>query len=93
MSAWIYRVGRQRQAEALLDVLGELVLLPVGVLGAAQCEQDVIGLEVRNCVRDHGHDTATAGQSAGVGADRVHVAQHGVEALVGDMPAPIDVVG
>jgi hypothetical protein len=93
MSASVYRVGRQGQAEALHDVLAELVLLPVGVLRAAQCEQDVIGLEVRNCVRDHGHDAATAGQSAGVGADRVHVAQYGVEALVGDMPAPIDVVG
>ena len=49
--------------------------------------------EVRDCVRDHGQDAAPAGQSAGVGADRVHVAQYGVEALVGDMPAPIDVVG
>jgi hypothetical protein len=93
MSAWVYRVGRQGQAEALLDVLAEPALLPVGVLRAAQCEQDVIGLEILDGVRDYGHDAAPAGQSAGVGADRVHVVQHGVEALVGDMPAPIDVVG
>ncbi len=26
------------------------------------------------------------------GVDRVHVVQHGVEALVGDMPEPIDIV-
>jgi hypothetical protein len=93
MPASVYRVGRERQAEALLDVRVEPVLLPVGVLRAAQSEQDVIGLEVRYCVRDYGHDVAAAGQSGGVGADRVHVAQHGVVALVGDVPAPIDVVG
>ena len=86
-------VGRDRQAEAVLDVLDELSLLPVGVLGAAQRDQDVVGREVRDGVRDDGQDAATAGNAAGVGADRAHVAEHGVEALIGDMPQPIDIVG
>jgi hypothetical protein len=59
---------------------------------AAHCEQNGVGLEVRYCVRDDRQDTATAGRSAGVDTDRVHVAQHGVEALVDHMPAPIDIV-
>ena len=63
------------------------------MLWAAQRDQDVVGLELRDGVRDDRQDAAAARRAAGVGADRVHVAEHRVEALVGDVPKPIDVVG
>jgi hypothetical protein len=86
------RVGRQRQAEVLLDARDQLVLLPVGVLGASQRDQKVVGLKFRDSVRDDGQDAAAEGHSADLGVDRVHVAEHGVEALVGEMPESVDLI-
>ena len=53
----------------------------------------MIGLELRDRVRDDGQDAATSGRAAGVRADRVHVAEHRVQAFVGDVPHPIDLIG
>ena len=41
----------------------------------------------------HGQDAAADGRSADVGADRVHVRQHGVGPLVGDVPRAVDAAG
>jgi hypothetical protein len=93
VSLGVDRVRRHRQAEALLDVLDQLSLLPVGVLRATQRDQNVIGLEGGDGVAEDGQDAATEGVPASAGADRAHVAEHGVEALVSDMPTPIDIIG
>ena len=93
MTPGVHGVGGDRQGEALLDVLHEPSLLPIGVLRAAQRDQDVVGLELRDRVRDDGQDAAPSGRAAGVRADRVHVAEHRVQPLVGDMPHPIDLIG
>jgi hypothetical protein len=55
-------------------------------------EQYVVGSEVRDRVPDDGQDAATTGETARVDPNRAHVAEHRVEALVGDMPRPVDVV-
>ena len=65
----VHRVGGDRQPEALLDVLDQPALLPVGVLGAVECEQDVVGAEVRDGVCDRGQDAATEGGAVGVRVD------------------------
>jgi hypothetical protein len=93
MSFGVDREDRQRQAEALLDVLDQPSLLPIGVLWATQRDQNVIGLELGDGIGEDGQDTATEGISAGVGTDRVQVAEHGVEALVGGVSEPIDIIG
>ena len=59
---------------------------------AAQRDQDVVGLELLDGIRDDGQDAAANRRAADVGVDRAHVAQHAVEPLVGDMPMPIDIV-
>ena len=51
------------------------------------------GAERRDRVRDRGHDTAPASRSVGVHVDRAQVIQHGVQALVGDVPEAIDIIG
>ena len=86
-------VGGDREAEASFDVLDEPSLLPVGVRRGAQREQDVVRAECRDGVGDDGQDAATEGSAVGVHVDRVQVAEHGVEALVGDVPIAVDVVG
>ena len=58
-----------------------------------QRDQDVIGLERRDCVRDDRHDASTGSRAARVRTDRVHVAQDRVEALVGVVPESIHLIG
>ena len=91
MSFGVDREDRQRQAEALLDVLDQASLLPIGVLWATQRDQNVIGLELGDGIGEDGQDTATEGISAGVGTDRVQVAEHGVEAPVGGVSKPVGI--
>ena len=93
VSVEVDRERGDRQAKAVLNVFDEPPLLPVGVVRDAQGDQDVIGLERRDSIRDHRHDAPPGSRSAGVGADRVHVLQDGVEALVGVVPKAVDVVG
>ena len=79
---------------ALLDVLDQPALLPVGVLRAAQRDQDVVGLELlRRRPRSPSGCCRGAAVPRASRADRAHVPQHRVESLVGDVPKPIDVVG
>ncbi|MCA1700769.1 MAG: hypothetical protein LC790_18430, partial [Actinobacteria bacterium] len=82
MSSRVDRKRRQRQAKALANLLDKHALLPVGVLGAAQPDQDVIGVELCDGVRKGGQDAVITCNAAGLDADRAHVAEDGVKALV-----------
>jgi hypothetical protein len=46
----------------------------------------MIGLELLDPISEDGQDAAAERVSAGVGADRAHVAEHGVKPLVSHVP-------
>ncbi len=93
MALRVDRVRRHRQAETLLDLRDERSLLPVGIRGASQRDQDLIGIAPRDRVGDDGQDAPAPGGAGGVGADGVHVVEYLGEALVGHVATAIDVIG
>ena len=81
MTIAINRVGCDRQAETIYNLLDQATLLPIGVLGTAESDQDVIWVEVRDGVGERGQRIVIADGSANADSERVHVPEYRVEAL------------
>jgi hypothetical protein len=62
------------------------------MFGTPQSDQDVVGREVRDGIRDYGPNASAAWAAARFDANRAHVAKHRVQALVRDVATPVDVV-
>ena len=85
-------VGREWQSEARPYLLDQPLLLPVGVLLAAQREQDVVGLKLSDGIIDGSERGVISRPPTDPGANGPHVAKYGNEPVLGNVSRVVDIV-